>query len=331
MTLSTTRLSLVQRPRRLRRTAALRSLAQETVLTPSDLVQPLFVVQGQGVAEPIASLPGMARLSPDRVVKTAKELHALGIPGIALFPKVDDALKDERGTESQNDAGLVPELVRALKDAVPELMVFCDVALDPYTSTGQDGIVVDGEILNDDTVGALVEQALTQARAGADVVCPSDMMDGRIGAIRSALDEAGFEKVCILSYAAKYASSYYGPFRDALDSAPRGGADKKTYQMDPANAREAVREVSLDIDEGADFVMVKPASLYLDIIRQIAEFSTVPVAAYHVSGEYAMLKAAAQNGWLDEAACMKEVLLSIKRAGADVIFTYAAQEMAKQL
>lgn len=325
------RLKLTQRPRRLRRTDALRRMAQETVLTPSDLVLPVFIVEGKGTKEPIASMPGQARISVDLLVEEAKNLQALGVPGLALFPKIDDKLKDERGTESQNPDGLVPRALAALKDAVPEMMVFCDVALDPYTSTGQDGIVVDGKILNDETVDALIGQALAQARAGADVVAPSDMMDGRIGAIRDALDEEGFEEVCILSYAAKYASSFYGPFRDALDSAPRGGADKKTYQMDPANAREAIREVSLDLDEGADFVMVKPALPYLDIVKLVAEMTTVPVAAYHVSGEYAMLKAAAQNGWLDGDKCMMEALLSIKRAGADVIFTYAAKEIAEKL
>ena len=325
------RLSLPNRPRRLRRTDALRRMAQDTVLTPSDLVQPLFIVEGTNVREPIASMPGQSRLSIDQLVETGRRMVDLGIPGVALFPKIEDAHKDELGSESQNDSGLVPRAVAALKESVPELMVFCDVALDPYTSTGQDGIVRDGKILNDETVHALVGQALTQAKAGADVVAPSDMMDGRIGAIRAALDAEGFEEVCILSYAVKFASSYYGPFRDALDSAPRGGADKKTYQMDPANAREIIREVSLDLDEGADFVMVKPALPYLDVLSRVAEISTVPVAAYHVSGEYAMLKAAGDKGWLDEEACMREALISIKRAGADVIFTYAALELAASL
>lgn len=331
MTSAFPRLTLSHRPRRLRRTDALRRMAQDTMLTPSDLVQPLFIVDGQGVQEPIASMPGQSRLSIDRLIETGRRLVDLGIPGVALFPKIAEDLKDELGSESQNPDGLVPRAVAALKEALPELMVFCDVALDPYTSTGQDGIVRDGNIINDETVHALVGQALTQANAGADVVAPSDMMDGRIGAIRAALDESSFEDVCILSYAVKFASSYYGPFRDALDSAPRGGADKKTYQMDPANAREVVREVSLDLDEGADFVMVKPALPYLDVLSRVAEISTVPVAAYHVSGEYAMLKAAGQMGWLDEASCMKEALISIKRAGADVIFTYAALELAGSL
>jgi porphobilinogen synthase len=276
-------------------------------------------------------MPGQARVSVDVLVEECRALQKLGVPGVALFPRISGSLKDEEGSESTNDGGLVPTAVKALKDACPELMVICDVALDPFTSTGQDGIVVDGEILNDRTVAALIQQALCEARAGADIVAPSDMMDGRIGAIRQALDEEGFEHVAILSYAAKYASSFYGPFRDALDSAPRGGADKKTYQMDPANFREAQREVQLDLDEGADMVMVKPALPYLDVVRFVRDISTVPVAAYHVSGEYAMLKAAAQNGWLDGDKCMKEALLCIKRAGADVIFTYAAKEIAATL
>jgi porphobilinogen synthase len=324
-------MKLTQRPRRMRRTDALRRMAAETTLTPSDLVQPVFIVEGTGVREEISSMPGQARLSVDLLVEDAKRLYGMGVPGIALFPKVDDSLKDHEGTESQNDDGLVPRAVKTLKDAVPELMIFCDVALDPYTSTGQDGIVEDGKILNDRTVAALVEQALTQAKAGADFVAPSDMMDGRIGAIRDALDDEGHEEVCIMSYAAKYASSFYGPFRDALDSAPRGGADKKTYQMDPANHVEAIREVDLDLLEGADMVMVKPALPYLDVVRLVREMSTVPVSAYHVSGEFAMLKAAGANGWLDEEKCMKEALLCIKRAGADVIFTYAARELADKL
>ena len=323
-------LRLPHRPRRLRRTESLRRMVAETTLTPADFVQPLFIVEGKAVREPIGSMPGVSRLSVDELVKEARELVKLGVPGVALFPKIDDALKDERGTESTNDAGLVPRAVKALKDAAPELLVFCDVALDPFTTTGQDGIVKNGEIVNDETVAALVAQAVCEAKAGADVVAPSDMMDGRIGAIRAGLDEAGFEKVCILSYAAKYASGFYGPFRDALDSAPRGG-DKKTYQMDPRNRDEAIREVMLDLDEGADFVMVKPALPYLDVVALVKELSTVPVAAYHVSGEYAMLKAAAANGWLDGDKCMVEALTCIKRAGADVIFTYAAKDVAQKL
>lgn len=329
--MSSSRLRLTQRPRRMRRNDALRRMAQEAVLTPSDLVHPVFVIDGDGRPEPIGSMPGQSRLPLKQLVEHAKHLESLGVPGIALFPKVDDSLKDHTGTESYNPDGLVPRAIAALKEAAPNLMVMCDVALDPFTSTGQDGIVEDGEILNDITVEALVKQAVCQAKAGADFVCPSDMMDGRIGAIREALDEEGHEKVNIMSYAAKYASAFYGPFRDALDSAPRGGADKKTYQMDPANAREAVREVSLDLEEGADMVMVKPALPYLDIVRLVKEISDVPVSAYHVSGEYAMLKAAAANGWLDEDKCMMEALLCIKRAGADLIFTYAAKDIAEKL
>jgi porphobilinogen synthase len=328
---STYRLSLPHRPRRMRRTASLRAMAKETILAPSDFVQPLFVIEGKGLREPIASMPGQARLSLDLLAEEARALHALGISGIALFPKIDDKKKDERGTGSFDKNGLVPRAIAAIKESAPGMTVICDVALDPYTSTGQDGIVRDGIILNDETVEALIAQALCEAAAGADMVAPSDMMDGRIGAIRSALDENGFEEVCILSYAAKYASSFYGPFRDALDSAPRGGADKKTYQMDPRNRLEAIREVELDLLEGADIVMVKPALPYLDIVRLVREISTVPVAAYHVSGEYAMLKAAGQNGWLDEKKCMLEALTSIKRAGADVIFTYAAREIAEEI
>ena len=325
------RLQLTQRPRRMRRNDSLRRMAQESVLTPSDLVHPVFVIEGDGSPEPIHSMPGQSRLPLKHLIAHAKHLESLGVPGIAIFPKVDDRLKDHTGTESYNPNGLVPKVIAAIKDAAPKLMVMCDIALDPYTSTGQDGIVENGQILNDVTVEALMKQAVCQAAAGADFVCPSDMMDGRIGAIREILDEEGYEHVNIMSYAAKYASSFYGPFRDALDSAPRGGADKKTYQMDPANSREAVREVELDLEEGADMVMVKPALPYLDIVRLVNEISDVPVSAYHVSGEYAMLKAAAANGWLDEDKCMMEALVCIKRAGADLIFTYAAKDIAEKL
>ena len=335
------RLSLVERPRRLRRTDALRRMSREAILTPADLVQPFFIVDGKGISEPIASMPGQSRLSIDLLVEEVKHLRSLGVPAIALFPKIDDAKKTLGGDEAWNDDGLVPRALRALKDACPEVMIIGDIALDPFTTTGQDGLVEDTtwpgttqktpEIVNDPTVAALVKQAICEARAGVDVVAPSDMMDGRIGAIRQGLDDAGFERVCILSYAAKYASAFYGPFRDALDSAPRGGLDKKTYQMNPANRREALREVRLDIEEGADMVMVKPALPYLDVVAAVKEAVDVPVAAYHVSGEYAMLKAAAQNGWLDGDRCMLESLLSIKRAGADIILTYAAREVASKL
>jgi porphobilinogen synthase len=323
-------LRITHRPRRLRRTAALRNMAGEVNLAPSDFVQPIFVMEGKDTREPISSMPGQARLSPDLLAKEAKILQNLGVTGIALFPKIPDDQKDETGTGSTDLKGLVPRAIDAIKQAAPEIMVICDVALDPFTSTGQDGIVKDGEILNDVTVAALVQQALCEAKAGADIVAPSDMMDGRVGAIRQALDEEGFEHVAILAYSAKYASSFYGPFRDALDSAPRGGADKKTYQMDPRNAREALHEIELDLAEGADMVMVKPALPYLDIVRMVRDHTPVPVAAYHVSGEYAMLKAAAEKGWLDGDACMWEALTSIKRAGADVILTYASREMCEK-
>lgn len=329
--MTASRLDLPMRPRRLRRTQSLRRMVRETVLTPANLVQPLFIMDGEGLREPIPSLPGQARLSIDVLIEEAKAIDALGIPAIALFPKTKDNEKDARGTLAGSDDGLVPRAVRALKAAVPGLMVICDVALDPYTTTGQDGIVEDGVILNDATVDALVHQALAQARAGADVVAPSDMMDGRIGAIRDALDANGFEDVAILAYSAKYASALYGPFRDALDSAPRGGADKKTYQMDPANRREAMREVELDVQEGADIVMVKPALPYLDIVADVSAGFETPVAAYHVSGEFAQLKAAAQNGWLDYDAVLLETLTAIKRAGANMIFTYGACDAAKLL
>jgi porphobilinogen synthase len=335
------RLSLVERPRRLRRTDSLRRMAQETVLTPSDLIQPFFIVEGHNERQPIASMPGQARLSVDLLVEEARRLRDLGVPGIALFPKVADSTKTIGGDEAWNDNGLVSRAIKTLKDAVPEIMVIGDVALDPFTTSGQDGLLADvrwpggqrtaPEIVNDETVAALIKQSLCQARAGVDVIAPSDMMDGRIGAIRSALDEAGFERVCLLSYAAKYASGFYGPFRDALDSAPRGGLDKKTYQMDPANRREALREVRLDVEQGADMVMVKPAVAYLDVVLAVKQAVTVPVAAYHVSGEYAMLKAAAERGWIDGDRCMLETVLSIKRAGADVILTYATRELAEAL
>lgn len=328
--LNTTSLSLVHRPRRMRRTAALRRIVAQTRLTVDNLVQPLFIVEGENIREPIRSMPGQARLSLDQLVLEVKELAALGIPAVALFPKIADTLKDEWGTESKNPHGLVPRAIRAIKDAVPDMLVICDVALDPFTSTGQDGIVIDDYVANDITVEALAAQALTEARAGADIVAPSDMMDGRIGAIRRALDAENFSDVAILSYGAKYASAFYGPFRDALDSAPRGG-DKKSYQMDPRNQREAIHEVQLDFAEGADIVMVKPALPYLDVIKTVRDTLPIPVAAYHVSGEYAMVKAAAQLGYLDGTACLLESVTAIRRAGAEMIFTYAAKELAPLL
>lgn len=321
----------IERPRRLRSRASVRELVREHRLHPSDLVQPLFVVAGDGSDEPIRSMPGQARLSEPRAVEAAGRAWRAGVRAVALFPRVADDLKSETCHEAWNDAGLVPRVVRSIKRALPELVVITDVALDPYSSLGQDGLVVDGAIVNDPTVEALVKQALCQARAGADVVAPSDMMDGRVGAIRRALDAAGFPDVLVLSYAAKYASAFYGPFRDALDSAPRGGTDKRTYQMDPGNGAEALREVGLDLDEGADLVMVKPGMPYLDIVWRVKERFQRPVAVYQVSGEYAMIKAAAANGWLDERAVVDEALLAFKRAGADVILTYFATEVAERL
>ncbi|MGQ9864748.1 MAG: porphobilinogen synthase [Pseudanabaenaceae cyanobacterium] len=324
-------MDLIQRPRRLRRNAALRNLVRETHLSPHDFIYPLFVMEGENQRVEVPSMPGTYRYTLDLLVKEADEAHNLGINAIALFPMVAEELKDNAGTESYNPEGLIPRAVRAIKAAVPEILVVTDVALDPYSSKGHDGIVSEaGEILNDATVEVLVKQAIAQAQAGADMVAPSDMMDGRVGALRAGLDKAGFSEVSILAYSAKYASAYYGPFRDALDSAPKFG-DKKTYQMDPANAREALKEVALDIAEGADMVMVKPALAYLDIIYQVKAATNLPVAAYNVSGEYAMIKAADRLGWIDGKQVMLETLLAMKRAGADVILTYFAKEAAQLL
>ena len=321
---------MLVRPRRLRASAALRALVRETELTPAHLVLPAFVREGEGEATPIGSMPGHARLSIDLLVERAEEARGLGIAGVALFPVIDDAEKDPRGSASAKPDGLLQRAVRALKAALPELLVVTDVALDPYSSDGHDGVLVDGRIDNDETLPILAEMAVSQARAGADVVAPSDMMDGRVGAIREALDRAGLTDVAVGSYCAKYASAFYGPFREALDSEPRAG-DKKTYQMDPANAREALRELGLDEAEGADWVMVKPGLPYLDVIRLFRERTRLPVAAYHVSGEYAMLKAAAERGWLDYDACLLESLVGLRRAGADAIFTYGALDAARLL
>jgi len=321
---------MLVRPRRNRLTAQIRGLVRETTLAPEHLVLPLFVQEGEGKRTPISSMPGQARLSVDLLVESAARAFALGVSGVALFPALSDSLKDARGSESTNSAGLLQRAVRALKSALPGLLVITDVALDPYSSDGHDGVLIDGRIDNDVTVPILAEMAVAQARAGADLVAPSDMMDGRVGAIRHALDMAGFTQVGICSYCVKYASAFYGPFREALDSAPRGG-DKKTYQMDPANVREALREVRLDEAEGADWLMVKPGLPYADVIRHVRELTALPVATYQVSGEYAMLKAAAQNGWLDYNAAIIETLLCLRRAGADIIFTYAAIEAAEFL
>lgn len=322
---------LLQRPRRLRRTSALRRMVQETTLTVNDLIYPLFVMEGEEQKVEIASMPGCYRYSLDLLLQEIQQAFDLGINAIALFPVISEQLKDDTGTESYNPEGLVQRTVKAIKQAVPEIVVITDVALDPFTTHGHDGLVDDkGTILNDPTVEVLVKMALSQAAAGADLVAPSDMMDGRVGAIRRALDAAGYYDVGILAYSAKYASAYYGPFRDALDSAPKFG-DKKTYQMDAANAREAIKEVALDIAEGADIVMVKPALAYLDIIQKIRKYTELPVAAYNVSGEYAMIKAAAQHGWIDEKKIILESLTSMKRAGADLILTYFAKEVALML
>ena len=324
-------LTMTHRPRRLRKTETLRRMVREHHLTVSDLIYPLFVMEGDGQKVEIPSMPGQFRYTLDTLLKEIQEAWDLGIGAIALFPKVNDDLKDNAGTESYNPDGLVPRVVKAIKNAFPEIIIVTDVALDPYSTEGHDGIVSeDGQILNDETVAVLVKQAIAQATAGADIVAPSDMMDGRVGAIRQGLDQAGFFNVAILAYSAKYASSYYGPFRDALGSAPKFG-DKKTYQMDFANAREAVREVELDILEGADMVMVKPALAYLDIIHTLKKTVNLPIAAYNVSGEYAMVKAAAQKGWIDENAIVLETLTSMKRAGADLILTYFAKQAAQLL
>lgn len=318
------------RPRRNRISKGMRSLVSETVLRAENLVYPMFLCEGEKVREPIGSLPGISRLSIDEIVREGEKAHWLGIAAVALFPALPEELKTPDGRESLNPDGLLQRAIRALKASVPDLLIITDVALDPYSSDGHDGIWRDGRILNDETLPILAKMAVAQAAAGADIVAPSDMMDGRVGAIRRALDDAGHTETGICSYCVKYASAFYGPFRDALDSAPKAG-DKKTYQMDPRNAREALREVRLDEEEGADWLLVKPGLPYLDIVRLVRETSALPVAAYHVSGEYAMLKAAAQNGWLDYEACLMESLTSLRRAGADAIFTYGALDAAALL
>jgi porphobilinogen synthase len=323
-------MNLGKRPRRNRRNAKIRAFVRETRLGPEHLVLPLFVQEGKNQRSPIATMPGQARLSVDLLLETAREAFELGISGVALFPALPDSQKDARGSESTNQAGLLPRTVRALKSELPELLVITDVALDPYSSDGHDGVLVGDRIDNDETLPILAAMAVVQAQAGADIVAPSDMMDGRVAAIRTALDQAGYSEVGICSYCVKYASAFYGPFRDALDSAPRSG-DKKTYQMDPGNVRECLREVALDEAEGADLLMVKPGLPYADVIRLVREKSALPVAAYHVSGEYAMLKAAAEKGYLDYERCLLESLLCLRRAGADLIFTYAALDAARAL
>jgi porphobilinogen synthase len=321
------------RMRRMRRDDFSRRLMRESVLTADDFIYPVFVLEGLGRVEPVASMPGVERQSLDVLLKTAERAVKLGIPALALFPVIDTSLKSLSAEEAYNPAGLVPRVVKALKQEFPNLGVITDVALDPYTSHGQDGLIDDtGYVLNDETLEVLARQALCHAEAGADVVAPSDMMDGRIGRIRAELEAAGQIYTRILAYSAKYASSFYGPFRDAVGSAGNlGKGNKYTYQMDPANTDEALREVALDLEEGADMVMVKPGMPYLDIVRRVKDEFKVPTYAYQVSGEYAMLKAAAQNGWLDEKACVLESLLAFKRAGADGILTYFALEAAEYL
>jgi len=321
-------MDLVYRPRRLRRTAPIRGLVRETELSPRQLIYPLFVTEGKSVRDHIDSMPGQFRLSTDELVRECEELYALGVGAVNLFGYSEE--KDELATKSYDSDGLVQRAIRTIKSAVPDLCVQTDVALDPNTTHGHDGLVIDDEIVNDESVEVLCKMALSHAEAGADWIAPSDMMDGRIGAIRNALDVQGFSQVGILAYSAKYASSFYGPFRGALKSAPKSG-NKKTYQMDPANIREALKEIALDLEEGADVVMIKPALCYLDVISRVREAFEAPVAAYNVSGEYAMVVAAAEKGWVDRDSAMMEMLLSIRRAGADMILTYFAKDAAALL
>ncbi|WP_038496974.1 porphobilinogen synthase [Janthinobacterium agaricidamnosum] len=321
------------RMRRMRRDPFSRALMRENVVTSADLIYPVFILEGTNQREQVASMPGVERVSVDLLLKVAQECVALGIPVLALFPVIDVALKTPDGIEATNPDGLVPRAVRTLKQHFPQLGILTDVALDPYTSHGQDGLIDEnGYVLNDATTAMLIRQALTQARAGVDVVAPSDMMDGRIGAIRTALEQEQFIHTRIMAYSAKYASAFYGPFRDAVGSAKNlGKGDKNTYQMDPANSDEALREVALDLSEGADMVMVKPGMPYLDIVRRVKDEFKVPTFAYQVSGEYAMIKAAAQNGWLDHDKVVMEALLAFKRAGADGVLTYFALDVARML
>lgn len=321
---------MLQRPRRNRRTPAIRTLVGETEVRPHNFIYPVFIVEGKDVQKEIPSLPGQFRHSVDNLLLLCEKIEKLGIPGMALFPKINESLKNKKASEALNSRGLVPHAVREVKKHFPDLVVMTDIALDPFSSDGHDGIVENGKVLNDATNDVLAQMAVVHAEAGADYVGPSDMMDGRIKKIRQHLDENNFTETGIISYSAKYASQFYGPFRDALDSAPRAG-DKKTYQMDPANSREALRELKLDLSEGADMVMVKPALAYLDIIKMFKTHSSVPVAAYNVSGEYAMIKAAAEKGLLDGPLATHEMLTSIKRAGADVILSYFAIEYCEWL
>ena len=319
------------RLRRTRQSAGIRALVAENTLTPEDLIWPLFVREGEGVEEPVPSMPGVVRRSVDKVVQAAREAHALGIPAICLFPYTSAANRTADCAEAWNPDNLSNRATRAIKEAVPDIAIMTDVALDPYSDTGHDGFVVDGKIVNDETVEALVKQALSQAEAGVDIIGPSDMMDGRIAALRAALETAGHKDVLLLSYAAKYASAFYGPFRDAVGAADALKGDKKTYQMDPANSDEALRTVARDLTEGADMVMVKPGMPYLDICRRVKDAYGAPTSAYQVSGEYAMIMAAAQNGWIDGDKAMLESLMCFKRAGCDGILTYFAPQAARAL
>ena len=325
----------LRRNRRLRTNESMRSLVRETIISPNDFIVPLFVVEGKGVKEEIASMPNYYRLSLDNLQKEVKELWKLGLKSVLLFVKVDDKLKDNSGKEALNADGLMQRAIKTVKDAVPEMIVMTDVALDPFSVYGHDGIISEGKVLNDDTNAVLAEMSLSHAIAGADVVAPSDMMDGRIFEIRTLLEDEGFCDTAIMAYSAKYASAFYGPFRDALDSAPVDvediPKDKKTYQMDYGNREEAIRETLMDIDEGADIVMIKPGLCYLDIVRDIKDTVNVPVAVYQVSGEYAMLKAAAEKGWLNHDAVMMEQVTAIKRAGASMIASYFAKDAVKLL
>ena len=318
---------LISRPRRNRKSAAIRDLVQETTLSVNDFIFPMFVMEGSGIKSEIKSMPNIYRFSIDTLLEEIKEISDLGIKSICLFPNYPEAKKDKYATESHNSETLYLKALSEIKNKFPHIALMTDVAMDPYSSDGHDGLVENGEILNDETLDILGKMALAQARAGADIIGPSDMMDGRIGYIREMLDDEGFTNVSIMSYSVKYASAFYGPFRDALDSAPKFG-DKKTYQMNPANVREALIEGQLDVAEGADFLMVKPAFSYLDVIKTMADNFDLPIAAYNVSGEYAMIKAAAQDGWLDGDKAMLEMLLSIKRAGAKIILSYFAKEFA---
>lgn len=320
------------RLRRLRQTSWVRNLVSENTLTPSDLIWSMVVHDGDTPKIPVEAMPGLNRLNVAEAAAAAKRAEKLGIPAIAIFPHINPAHKDEEGSESLNPNGLVPTAIKAMKDAAPNVGIICDVALDPFTSHGHDGLIdEEGYVLNDETTAVLVDQALVQADAGADVVAPSDMMDGRIGAIRTALEESGHTNTLILSYAAKYASGFYGPYREAIGSATALIGDKKTYQQDPANTEEALREVAMDIAEGADMVMVKPGLPYLDIVRRVSDTFAIPTFAFQVSGEYAMIQAAAQNGWIDGDRVMMETLLSFKRAGASGIITYFAEQAAQKL